>query len=122
MACPVQVQCGRYGLELLADDFAVAVYGGMDPDMLRDIARRIGRPTRKTARHGTRAKYVNAKCRCPSCRQANARGEAARRLAGRRQRRDCKALASNGGPCGAPARDGSIFCALHAIPERPEED
>jgi hypothetical protein len=32
--CPVQVKCGRYGLELLADDYVVAVYGAMDPGAL----------------------------------------------------------------------------------------
>lgn len=43
-ACPVPVACGRYGVELLASEYAVAVYGGTDPGMLRDIAH--ARPAR----------------------------------------------------------------------------
>ena len=121
--CPVQVTCGRYGIELLADDSVIAVYGGMEPDALRDIARLIGRPTRKTARHGTRARYVGPdKCRCARCRMANSRGEAARRAARRRERRECRARAGTGaGRCREPAEDGSIFCLAHAIPD-PEAD
>jgi transcription factor WhiB len=118
-ACPVQVQCGRYGLELLANDYVVAVYGAMDPYALRDIARRIGRPTRKMARHGTRARYVNFKCRCNACRAANARGEATRRAAKRGRRRECPAWTSWGTMCRQPAREISIFCAFHAIPDQP---
>ncbi len=57
VACPVQVQCGRYGIELLADDSVVAVYGGMTPDVLRGLARSVGRTTRKEAKHGTRSRY-----------------------------------------------------------------
>lgn len=118
-ACPVQVQCGRFGIELLATDWVVAVFGGMAPDDLRDMARRLGRTARKTAQHGTRGKYVNG-CRCKACRGANARGEAARRLTkGRRQRRDCQARNALGGLCGRPAQDSSIFCPVHAIPEPP---
>jgi hypothetical protein len=79
-ACPVQVQCGRYGLELLADDYVIAVYGGMAPETLRDIVRRIGRPARKVAQQGTRARYVSKRdaCRCELCRAANQRYEHAR--------------------------------------------
>ncbi len=115
-ACPVQVQCGRYGIEMLADDAVIAVYGGMAPDDLRDMARRLGRTTRKTARHGTRSCYVKG-CDRRKCRAANATYEAARRVGKRRPRRECPALASGGGPCGAPAEDDSISCAAHAIPE-----
>jgi hypothetical protein len=114
MACPVQVACGRYGIELLAADSVVAVYGGMSPDVLRDMARRVGRATRKTARHGTRSCYVKG-CRRPECRAASTRYERARRLKGS-QRRACAALTGSGGLCGTPVRDGSIFCGEHAIP------
>jgi hypothetical protein len=116
VTCPVQVQCGRRGIELLADDSAVAVYGGMTPEALRGLARRLGRTTRKEAQHGTRARYVKG-CRCPDCRGANARGEAARRTAkGRRQLRECPARTWNGSLCRRTAKDGSVFCPAHAIP------
>lgn len=78
-ACPVQVQCGRRGLELIETDGVDGMYGGMTPDQLRAIARTVGRPTRKVAQHGTRARYVNYKCHCPLCRAANAQAESARR-------------------------------------------
>ena len=118
VTCPVQVACGRYGIELLADESVIAVYGGMEPGMLRDIARRIGRATRKTAKHGSRAKYVGG-CRCELCRAANARGEKARRAA--TQRPGCLALTAIGYPCGRTARPGSVFCGFHAIPDVPTE-
>jgi hypothetical protein len=119
-ACPVQVQCGRLGLELLADDWVVAVYGGMDPATMRDIARRIGRPSRKVLKHGTRAMYVNARCRCEACRAANQRYEHARRASKAAVRnRDCEALTSQGRLCRQAASAGSIFCGYHAIPDRP---
>jgi hypothetical protein len=116
VTCPVQVACGRHGLEMLADESVIAVYGGMTPDALRDIARRIGRPTRRTPRHGTRSRYVGPeKCRCDLCRAANQRYEHARRAA--RRRRDCPALTVRGEPCGRPSQPGSIFCVAHAIPD-----
>jgi hypothetical protein len=115
-ACPVQVQCGRYGIEMLATDWVVAVYGGMTPDLMRDMARRLGRPTEKEAQHGTRSRYVKG-CRCQACRRANASSEVARRAAKRPQRRDCPALAHGRSLCRQPAQDGSIFCAAHAIPK-----
>ena len=121
-ACPVQVQCGRWGLELLADEFVVAVYGGMDPATMRDIARRIGRSPRKAAKHGTRARYVSKRdaCRCQLCRAANQRYEHARRLSKAAvQHRDCEALTSHGRLCRQPAREGSVFCGYHAIPDQP---
>jgi len=116
-ACVVQVQCGRYALELVETDGApVGIWGGMTADVLRDVARSVGRTTRQVAQHGTRAKYV-AGCRCELCRAANATGEAARRTAkGRRQLRECPALGAFGKPCCHPVRDGSVFCPAHAIP------
>ena len=120
--CAVQVTCGRYGLELLASDYVVAVSGAMDPDALRDIARRIGRPARKVAQHGTRARYVSKTdaCRCEACRAVNARGEHARREGKAAQRREWQAWAATAGKrCRDIAQPGSIFCSDHAIPDRP---
>jgi hypothetical protein len=97
----------------------VAVFGGMDPGMLRDIARRIGRPSRKTAQHGTRARYVSRTdaCRCELCKAANARGEHARRAAKAAPQRDCEALTAMGRLCRQPAAAGSIFCTYHKLPD-----
>jgi Transcription factor WhiB len=80
VTCPVQVECGRHGLELLNADSIDGMYGGMTPDELRVVARKIARSARKVAAHGSRARYVNYKCRCPPCRAANASDEADRRL------------------------------------------
>jgi Transcription factor WhiB len=79
ISCPVQVECGRLGLELLNADSVDGMFGGMTPDELRGVARSVARSSRKVARHGTRARYVNYKCRCPPCEAANARYEADRR-------------------------------------------
>ena len=79
IGCPVQVDCGRLGLELLAAGTADGMYGGMTPDELRAVARAISRPPRKVAQCGTRARYVNARCRCLPCETANARYENDRR-------------------------------------------
>ena len=79
VTCPVQVQCGRRGLILLETEGVDGMYGGMAPDELRAVARTIARPTRRVAQHGTRARYVNYKCKCPLCRLANSTGEADRR-------------------------------------------
>ena len=79
IGCPVQVECGRFGLELLNDAGAVAgMYGGMDPDQLRSVARAVARPARKVARRGTRSCYIRS-CGHPECRHANAVYEAGRR-------------------------------------------
>jgi hypothetical protein len=77
--CPVIVLCGRRGLELLEAESVDGMYGGMTPDDLREVARSIGRPTRKVAQHGSRARYVNYQCRCRPCTAANSTGEADRR-------------------------------------------
>ena len=79
IGCPVQIDCGRYGLELLNTDGLDGMYGGLRPDELRSLARSVLRPARKVAQHGSRARYVNAKCRCAACSGANARYEAERR-------------------------------------------
>lgn len=79
IACPVQVECGRLGLELLEADSVDGMYGGMTPDELRKVARVIGRPARKVAQHGSRGRYVNYRCRCVACRAANATSENRRR-------------------------------------------
>jgi hypothetical protein len=78
IGCPVQVQCGRLGLELLNRDSVDGMYGGMEPDRLRSVARAIARSARKVARHGSRPGYVRG-CRCRPCRNANAAYESARR-------------------------------------------
>ncbi len=78
-ACPVQVPCARLGLELLNADSVDGMFGAMTADQLRSIARALGRAARKVARHGSRARYVNYKCRCVACEAANATYEAARR-------------------------------------------
>jgi len=79
IGCPVQVECGRFGLELLNDTGAVTgMYGGMDPDQLRAVARAVARSPRKMARRGTRSCYIHG-CGHPECRAANARYEADRR-------------------------------------------
>lgn len=78
IGCPVQVQCGRLGLELLNRDSVDGMYGGMTPDQLREVARAVARPARKVARRGTRSCYIR-QCGHPECRAANARYEAARR-------------------------------------------
>ena len=79
-ACPVWLACARYGLELLETTGQVlGMYGGLTRADLREVARWLGRPARKVAQHGTRARYV-AGCRCPDCTRANARGEHSRRL------------------------------------------
>ena len=100
-ASPARCRCsaGAAASSCSLTTSVVAVYGGMTPDDLRDLARRVGRTTRKEAQHGTRARYVKG-CRCPACRGANARGEAARRTAkGRRQLRDCQARNASGSLC-----------------------
>ncbi len=78
VACPVQVECGRLGLELLNANSVDGMFGGMTPDELRGVARAVARPARKVARRGTRPCYVKG-CDHPECRAANARYEAARR-------------------------------------------
>jgi hypothetical protein len=78
--CPVQVQCGRRGLVLLATEgLDSSMYGGMTPDELRGLARALGLPSRKVAQHGTRACYVNNNCGRPECTEANTRYESDRR-------------------------------------------
>lgn len=83
--CPVRRNCLEYALELTAStglDGARALHGifaGLMPGELRHVARAAGRSTRKVARHGTRTMYINQRCRCESCRQANARSEHRRR-------------------------------------------
>jgi hypothetical protein len=78
LACPVQVQCGRLGLELLNRDSVDGMYGGMTPDELRDVARAVARSPRKMARRGSRSCYIKS-CGHPECRAANTRYEAGRR-------------------------------------------
>ncbi len=78
IGCPVQVECGRRGLELLNEDAVVGMFGGMTPDELRTIARAVARSPRKMARRGSRSCYIRS-CGHPECRAANARYEAARR-------------------------------------------
>jgi hypothetical protein len=77
--CPVQAECTRLGLELLAEGLADGMYGGLDPDELRALARRLSRPTRKVAQHGERSCYVGG-CRRPECVRANADYEHGRRI------------------------------------------
>jgi len=79
LGCPVQVACTRYGLELLTAEPVEGMYGGLRPDQLRSLARRLERAARKQAQHGTRARYVKG-CRCVGCRAENARREHERRL------------------------------------------
>jgi hypothetical protein len=79
VTCPVIVLCGRLGLELLNTDGLDGMYGGMTPDELRDVARKVDRSPRRVAQHGTRSRYVNYKCHCPPCTAANSQGEADRR-------------------------------------------
>jgi Transcription factor WhiB len=79
VTCPVQVQCGRQGLELLETDSVDGMYGGMVSDEMREIARKVQRSPRRVAQHGTRSRYVNYRCRCLLCRAANSVGEADRR-------------------------------------------
>ena len=56
------------------------MYGGLRPDELRQLTRKLGRPARKVAQHGTRARYVVG-WRKPCCCRANARDEHDRRIA-----------------------------------------
>ena len=51
LTCPVQVACGRLGVELTAKEWLPdhVVYGGMDVPELRAMARRLGRAAVKTA-------------------------------------------------------------------------
>jgi hypothetical protein len=93
----------------------------MEPDDLRGLAKTMGRKTRKVADRGTRARYVNAKCRCLACVQANSRYESARRAAKASPRRECQALGPRSLLCRQPAREGSIFCAFHALPGYDDE-
>lgn len=74
--CPVRAECLGYGLALLAEGPVEGMFGGLTPRELRAAAREAGLPTRKTAKHGTRAMYV-AGCRKPCCQAANARYKAA---------------------------------------------
>jgi hypothetical protein len=117
LGCPVQVECGRLGIELVAAEWLPehVIYGGMDAADLRAMARRLGRADRKQARHGTRPMYVKG-CRCDPCRRANSVEEAARRRRKRAPRRECPAWNAGGRLCRQPAQPGSIFCAWHAIP------
>ena len=124
LTCPVQVACGRLGVELTAKEWLPdhVVYGGMDVPELRAMARRLGRAAVKTAQHGSRAMYVRG-CRCDDCRGANARGEAARRTAkGRRERRECPARTSSGSACRRAAKNGSVFCPAHMLPDYDSSD
>ena len=116
IGCPVAVQCGRAGIEMVALEWMPdhAVYGGMDVPQLREMARMLGRADRKQARHGTRAMYVTG-CRCDPCRTANAVQEAARRRRKPAQR-DCQARGLLGQPCGHRAKRGSVFCMQHQLP------
>ena len=78
IGCPVQVQCGRFGLELLNADTVDGMFGGMTPDELRGVARAVARSPRKVARRGSRSCYIH-RCGHAECRAANARYEAGRR-------------------------------------------
>jgi hypothetical protein len=78
VGCPVQVQCMRFGLELLNRDSVDGMYGGATPDQLRQIARAVSRSPRKMARRGSRSCYVR-NCGHPECCAANTRYEAGRR-------------------------------------------
>lgn len=80
-ACPVRAACLEYALGLLERTGQVCgMYGGLLPAEIRAEARRLGRPTRKAALHGSRSRYVRG-CRCPDCTAANARKEYNRRHA-----------------------------------------
>jgi WhiB family redox-sensing transcriptional regulator len=79
--CPVIGQCRDRGLDLIELTGEVeGMFGGLTPAELRQLARQLGRPTRKVAAHGTPSGYV-AGCRQACCRDANARYKAGRRLA-----------------------------------------
>jgi Transcription factor WhiB len=103
LGCPVQVQCTRYALGLLELDTVEGMFGGLTPDQLRSLARRIARSSRKVAQHGTRSCYVKG-CRCPDCRAANARGEHARRLNSSDAPRPKRAACRSGCACGLHGR------------------
>lgn len=79
LRCPVQTECARKGIVLLNEGSVEGMYGGMTPPELRELARKIGRSSRKVAAHGSRTCYVNNFCRRPECKAANARYEADRR-------------------------------------------
>ncbi len=77
LACPVLDLCTEYALGLLETTGQVeGMYGGRTPQEIRKYARSLGRPARKAAQHGTRARYVGWKCKCGPCRAANARYKA----------------------------------------------
>ena len=118
LGCPVSVQCGRHGVLMVAQEWMAGhvVLGGMTVPQLRDMARMLGRPSRKVARCGTRAGYV-AGCRCPDCTRANAVQEAARRARKGKRRRECPALTSDGHACRQPAAPRSVFCVAHRLPD-----
>ncbi len=83
--CPVRVECATYGLTLLSTEPVEGMFGGLTPYELRQFARDLELAAGKVAQHGTRARYVSPwDCRCGPCRQANARFEHARRIAGRK--------------------------------------
>jgi hypothetical protein len=76
--CPVRAECREYGLTMLASAEVKGMFGGLTPDELRKLARRQGRPSRRVAQHGTRARYVSG-YRCELCKSGNSRSEHARR-------------------------------------------
>jgi Transcription factor WhiB len=83
LECPVRLECLHEGLALLEVTTVQGMWGGMTPPELRELAREAGRPARKVAAHGTRARYVPPhNCRCPECRKSNASEEHQRRLTG----------------------------------------
>jgi len=82
LGCPVQTDCIRLGLELVAVDTVEGIFGGLRPAELRALARKLARTSRKVAQHGTRSGYVAHRKAgqepCDLCRAANAADKHAR--------------------------------------------
>lgn len=85
--CPVRVECASAELALLPKMAPHSMRGGLLPDELVDLAKRLGMPHRQQAQCGTRSKYV-AGCRCDDCRSAHATYEHERRLWAKTRRRE----------------------------------
>lgn len=86
---------------------------GLTPAELRELARSLDRPSRKTAQHGTRSMYA-AGCRCPGCRDAQA--AYMRVLRGPlKVRARCAGVVRGGSirRCTQFAAEGSGFCSWH---------